>query len=88
MKKHKTITISLPVDLIDYLDDRISQINKDTFEETNRSKYIRLLIRRDMVDPEKTSDVKRAPTTISTDTAPDNDVDYYTSLLQLGGYKR
>jgi metal-responsive CopG/Arc/MetJ family transcriptional regulator len=81
MRKHKTITISLPADLVDYLDHRIKEINQDTFEETNRSKYIRLLIRKDMTPAEGVREMKKAVNGGGED-------DYYDSLLQLGGYKR
>ncbi|WP_031517980.1 ribbon-helix-helix domain-containing protein [Desulfofalx alkaliphila] len=91
MRKHKTITISLPGDLLDYLDGRIRQINRETFEETNRSKYIRLLIRKDAagLDPAAESPGALLKKPSQTSPAPDdNEMDYYSSLLQLGGYKR
>ncbi|MEG6616564.1 ribbon-helix-helix domain-containing protein [Peptococcaceae bacterium 1198_IL3148] len=87
MRKNKTITISLPIDLVDYLDRRIQEINQDTFEETNRSKYIRLLIRKDMTSTEDKPEIKKAVNGgLNSGTSADED--YYNSLLQLGGYKR
>lgn len=85
MRRHKTITISIPEDLIEYLDKKINQINLSSYEETNRSQYIRLLIKKDMA----------TVATARTSTAPEscgdmevNDLDYYNSLLGIGGYKR
>lgn len=85
MRRHKTITISIPEDLIEYLDKKINQINLSSYEETNRSQYIRLLIKKDMA----------TVATARTPTAPEscndlevNDLDYYNSLLGIGGYKR
>lgn len=87
MRRHKTITISIPEDLIEYLDRKISQINRNSFEETNRSQYIRLLIKKDMAS------VISPPETNSVASEADNDLalsdlDYYSSLLDIGGYKR
>ncbi|MBO8138446.1 MAG: hypothetical protein H0Z40_09990 [Desulfotomaculum sp.] len=84
MRKHKTITISLPTDLLEYLDQRITEINRDTLEETNRSKYIRLLIRKDMhYSEELTKNRENYPSNTSA-----GEIKYYDSLLELGGYKR
>ncbi|CCO08105.1 ribbon-helix-helix domain-containing protein [Desulforamulus hydrothermalis] len=84
MRRHKTITISIPEDLIEYLDKKIAQINRSSYEETNRSQYIRLLIKKDMASlaggktstPEGTEDLALS------------ELDYYNSLLDLGGYRR
>ena len=85
MRRHKTITISIPEDLIEYLDKKINQINLSSYEETNRSQYIRLLIKKDMANI----------ATARTSSAPENtsdmaitDLDYFNSLLDMGGYKR
>ncbi|MEW6697781.1 MAG: ribbon-helix-helix domain-containing protein [Bacillota bacterium] len=84
MRRHKTITISIPEDLIEYLDKKILQINRSSYEETNRSQYIRLLIKKDM-----------AAIAAGRTSPPENledlglpDLDYYNSLLDTGGYKR
>ncbi|SHF18821.1 ribbon-helix-helix domain-containing protein [Desulforamulus putei] len=84
MRRHKTITISIPEDLIEYLDKKISQINRSSYEETNRSQYIRLLIKKDMaaITAGKTSPPE------GTEDLALSDLDYYNSLLDLGGYKR
>ncbi|ABO51420.1 hypothetical protein Dred_2916 [Desulforamulus reducens MI-1] len=87
MRRHKTITISIPEDLIEYLDKKITQINKSSFEETNRSQYIRLLIKKDMSNV-MVSDNKKA---VSPEESSDiilSDLDYFDSLLDIGGYKR
>ncbi|MEW6065467.1 hypothetical protein P378_14780 [Desulforamulus profundi] len=84
MRRHKTITISIPEDLIEYLDKKISQINRSSYEETNRSQYIRLLIKKDMA-------TLAAGRTSPPEAAEDmglSDLNYYNSLLDLGGYKR
>lgn len=87
MRRHKTITISIPEDLVEYLDKKITQINRSSFEETNRSQYIRLLIKKDMATLSRP-----AASSITDESAPDlngsSDLDYYNSLLNLGGYKR
>lgn len=84
MRKHKTITISIPEELVEYLDKKIIQINSQSLEETNRSQYIRLLIKKDMVGYialPNTNTAKIANESV-------NDMEYYSSLLQIGGYKR
>ncbi|GAB6179562.1 hypothetical protein JCM14036_08810 [Desulfotomaculum defluvii] len=86
MRRHKTITISIPEDLIEYLDKKITQINRDSFEETNRSQYIRLLIKKDMAAVTITQD-RSVPQEGENDLAL-SDLDYYQSLLDIGGYKR
>ncbi|MBM7855678.1 Arc/MetJ-type ribon-helix-helix transcriptional regulator [Desulfohalotomaculum tongense] len=85
MRKHKTITISLPTEMVDYLDQRIAEINRNTFEETNRSKYIRFLIRKDM---SSSTLIKSSKTVSSPAENPSQEMEYYHSLLELGGYKR
>ncbi|AQS60197.1 ribbon-helix-helix domain-containing protein [Desulforamulus ferrireducens] len=85
MRRHKTITISIPEDLIEYLDKKISQINHSSFEETNRSQYIRLLIKKDMAS---LTTAKTTPVNVNVEDMDINDLDYYNSLLDLGGYKR
>lgn len=87
IQKYKTITISLPKSLVDYLDRRINEINTDTLEETNRSKYIRLLIRQDMQKLQQNTVSQKEACSHSTGLAGD-DMEFYDSLLQLGGYKR
>lgn len=84
MKKHKTITISLPSELVDSLDRRIDEINQDTYQEINRSQYIRRLIRIDMSKPVTKRNIE------TTNNVPDasDDKDFFDQLLQLGGYKR
>ncbi|MTI80251.1 MAG: hypothetical protein FH758_05110 [Firmicutes bacterium] len=85
MRKHKTITISLPSEMVDYLDEKITQINRETFEETNRSKYIRLLIKKDISCSEKIANKGKEAYHIDGDS---KEIGYYNSLLELGGYKR
>ncbi|AEF93333.1 hypothetical protein Desca_0440 [Desulfotomaculum nigrificans CO-1-SRB] len=87
MRRHKTITISIPEDLIDYLDKKIMQINRSSFEETNRSQYIRLLIKKDMASP-GTVNPSVPATKDSVEDVGMSDLEYYDSLLNLGGYKR
>lgn len=84
MRRHKTITISIPEDLVDYLDKKITQINRSSFEETNRSQYIRLLIKKDMAS------ISTPISSLNNSKSDDNisDLDYYDSLLNMGGYKR
>lgn len=85
MRRHKTITISIPEDLIEYLDKKITQINLSSYEETNRSQYIRLLIKKDMVSlvTDNTSTLSEGAKDMAV-----SDLDYYNSLLNMGGYKR
>lgn len=87
MRRHKTITISIPADLIEYLDRKITQINSNSFEETNRSQYIRLLIKKDMagvtISPKSNSVAREGDSDMAL-----SDLDYYNSLLNIGGYKR
>lgn len=87
MRRHKTITISIPEDLIDYLDKKIIQINRTSFEETNRSQYIRLLIKRDMASI-ATGRASISPSADRTGDLEVSDLDYYDSLLNMGGYKK
>lgn len=87
MRRHKTITISIPEDLIEYLDRKISQINRNSFEETNRSQYIRLLIKKDMASVIIPPENKSVASEVNNDLAL-SDLDYYSSLLDMGRYKR
>lgn len=87
MRRHKTITISIPEDLIEYLDKKITQINRGSFEETNRSQYIRLLIKRDMASL-ATGQAYKSPSEDHRDDLQVSELDFYDSLLSLGGYKR
>lgn len=84
MRRHKTITISIPEDLIEYLDKKILQINRSSYEETNRSQYIRLLIKKDMA----TIAAGRTSPPENLEELGLSDLDYYNSLLDIGGYKR
>lgn len=78
MRKHKTITISLPSELVECLDRRIDEINQGTYQETNRSQYIRRLIRIEMSKP--------VSKTAKNNATCNNG--YFDELLHLGGYKR
>ncbi|MDO7785631.1 ribbon-helix-helix domain-containing protein [Desulforamulus aquiferis] len=86
MRRHKTITISIPEDLVDYLDKKIIQINRSSYEETNRSQYIRLLIKKDMVN--FNTPMSSSLNNNNSEELNGTDLDYYNTLLNLGGYKR
>lgn len=90
MRKHKTITISLPSELVDYLDRRIDEINQGTYQETNRSQYIRRLIRIDMSKPITNNTIKPQAVSkaVNNNDSGMCDQQFLNELLQLGGYKR